>query len=57
MPMRSTGLPVAASITLRSQEHQFVTNTNLPSGVTATNLGTAPTGITWSMRKVATSTR
>ena len=42
---------------LRSHVHQLVTSTVLSSGVTATYLGTAPTGITWSIRLVRVSTR
>jgi hypothetical protein len=34
-------------------EHQLVTRTYLSFGETATNLGTSPTSMTWSMRKVA----
>ena len=50
-------LALATSTTERSHEHQLVTRTVLSSGVTATYLGTAPTGITWSILSVAVSMR
>lgn len=45
------------SAIVRSQLHQFVASTNLASGVTATYLGTAPAGITWSIFQVFVSIR
>ena len=47
--MRATSVDVAVSMTERSAEHQFVTRTRRPSGVTATYFGTAPTGTAFSM--------
>ena len=55
--IRAVSLPVAASMTDRSHEHQLVTSTVLPSGVTATYLGTAPTATTLSMANVLVSIR
>lgn len=45
-------LPLVASMTLRSIEHQLVTRIVEPSGVTATYFGTAPTAMTRSISKV-----
>lgn len=45
---RATGAAVRASMMLRSYEHQLLTSTCSPSGVTSTYFGTAPTGMTWS---------
>ena len=41
----------------RSQEHQLVTRTVLPSGVMATYFGTEPTATTLSMANVLVSIR
>jgi hypothetical protein len=55
--MRCTSVAVAVSTTLRSYEHQLVTSSVPPSGVTATYLGTAPTSMTWSISRVSVSMR
>src|SRR5580765_853742 len=54
--MVATTLVVAASTTVRSIEHQLVTRTCLPSGVTATYLGTVPTWTTERTAYVVVST-
>ena len=51
----STTVAVAASMTDKDDEHQFVTRTLEPSGVTATYFGTAPTSTTRVIVRVATS--
>jgi len=53
----ATTVPLAASMIRRSHEHQSVTSTYLPSGVTATYFGTSPTWTTWSTARVLVSTR
>src|ERR1700744_4740054 len=53
----ATTLAWATSMMLRLNEHQLATSTYRPSGVTATYFGTRPTWMTWSMVRVATSTR
>ena len=53
----ATSFAEAASMTDRSAEHQLVTSTCRPSGVTSTYFGTAPTGTTRSTAKVAVSMR